>query len=71
MKDHVLLDESMWEGLLVRKYMEVINLVVKFFFYYEETRGLHTFVLKMKDITAVHKHDVDLPRNHKKINFGK
>lgn len=54
----------------MRKYNEVINLVVKFYFYYEETRGLHDFVTKMKDIVDVHKNDIDKPTNHRKISFG-
>lgn len=66
----IILNEAMWTGLLMRKYMELIDLVLKFYFYYKQTRDLTIFVQDLERILNVHRNDIDLPINHNKINLG-
>lgn len=61
----VLLSPERWDCLLSRRYLDIFDLVAKFYFYYHGDRDLVPFVDSMK--TAFSVNQLDTPQDHTKL----
>jgi len=56
----------MWQCLLVRRYLDVFDLVSKFYFYYQGEKDLGGFIVSMQNTFP--RHPVETPLGHQKLS---